>query len=114
MIMVSQGLNSIATSLTHRKMNWNPGHLWTVTTTQLPRTMRWWYSIHRNNNMERVEDLIIPREYDFDTTERYFQIVDHWDEYLTSVTPIVCPYNPITLTNRPLEKTTFQTHWAQN
>ncbi|ELP94830.1 hypothetical protein EIN_247440 [Entamoeba invadens IP1] len=71
-----------------KKMVWNENHVWTVTLSIHPRTTRWWYSISNHSQTTRVEDLELPREYDFDTKDKYFQIVDHWDDYYTVVTPI--------------------------
>ncbi|EKE38025.1 hypothetical protein ENU1_178660 [Entamoeba nuttalli P19] len=71
-----------------KKMSWNTNHVWTVTLTIPPRSTRWWYSVTRANQIIRIEDLVIPREFDFDSKDRYFEVVDHWNEYFTSVTPI--------------------------
>ena len=71
-----------------RKMSWGPNHVWTVTLTIPPRLIRWWYSVSVSNQITRIEDLAFPREYDFDTKDRYFEIVDRWNDHFTNVTPI--------------------------
>ena len=71
-----------------RKMSWGPNHVWTVTLTIPPRSTRWWYSVSTSNQITRVEDLVFPREYDFDSKDRYFEIVDRWNDHFTNVTPI--------------------------
>ena len=70
-------------------MTWGPNHLWKAIVQTLPRSTRWWYSVVRDSEVVRVENLEIPREYDFDLKDRYFQIVDRWNDYVTTVTPIV-------------------------
>lgn len=71
-------------------MTWTNNNIWTVTITTAPNDLIWWYSVSRENQTERIEDLEIPRRYDFDCKEKYFQIVDKWEDYYTLVTPIVC------------------------
>ncbi|KAL7714750.1 Uncharacterized protein QTN25_007708 [Entamoeba marina] len=73
---------------TVKKLTWNTNHLWTGTISTIPRATRWWYSVIKNGEVVRVEDLEIPREYDFDCKDKYFQIVDHWNDYFTNVTPV--------------------------
>ena len=111
-ISIDNGINKFdvrmhTPSLTNRKMTWNPMHLWTITIVMPQRTARWWYTVTKANEPIRVEQLELPREYDFDTHERYFQIVDHWNDYYTSVTPIVCwlrasPISPLGQQEVPL------------
>ena len=69
-------------------MIWSTGHLWNCTVVIAPRNTQWWYSLISQNVEQRVEDLELPREYDFDCKDKYFQIVDRWNDHFSSVTPI--------------------------
>ncbi|ELP84973.1 hypothetical protein EIN_310060 [Entamoeba invadens IP1] len=90
---------------TTKKLRWDAGHVWKITMTVLPRTMRWWYSVIKDEEVTRVEELDFPREYDFDYNEKYFQIVDHWGSSINSVVPIpLSKTEPFCLAGSPLIK----------
>ncbi|KAL7714441.1 Uncharacterized protein QTN25_007966 [Entamoeba marina] len=74
---------------TCRKLTWKPGHIWIGSVTVVrPRTMKWWYSVHHNGQVERVEIMNIQREYLMDNLHKYYHVFDRWGNVNSSVSPL--------------------------
>ena len=75
---------------TCRKLTWTPGDIWMGTITIIrPRTIKWWYSVTYNNEIQRIEEIPLPRDYVIDHHHTYYHIYDRWGNPMSSVSPLI-------------------------
>ncbi|EDR26844.1 hypothetical protein EDI_253090 [Entamoeba dispar SAW760] len=83
---------------TCRKLTWMPGHIWMGTVTVVrPRSIRWWYSVVKDDSVIRIEDMTYPRTYRLDKLHKYFHVFDRWENPISSVSPLTLLEKPTPL-----------------
>ena len=74
---------------TCRKLKWTSGDIWQGTVTIVrPRTIKWCYSVHFEDKIQRNEEIQFPRSYKLDKVHKYFHIFDRWGYLNSSVSPL--------------------------
>ncbi|KAL7719221.1 Uncharacterized protein QTN25_003593 [Entamoeba marina] len=74
---------------TCKKMTWTNGHIWMGSVTVVrPRTIKWSYSVMKDDTVLRVEDLLYQRFYSLDKIHKYFHVFDRWNNSQSSVSPL--------------------------